>query len=118
MRCSAPMSLVIGGVLVMLAAATEGVGLALLAPLPALLSENARSVGWIGMAVRNGPTAPGLPLSTPVLLAIFVGLIVMRAVFVGLRKLKLSQLGLDFSDLASAGLSSGRRRVVIHGVLG
>ena len=97
-RSIGPMGLVAGGLLVLAAAATEGVGLALLAPLVALLSENAGSAGWIGTTVRGMLATLHLPVSLPGLLAVFIGLIVARAVVVGLRNLVLIKLGLEFVE--------------------
>jgi ATP-binding cassette subfamily C protein len=88
----------LGGLLALVAAATEGIGLALLAPLVALLSENSGSAGWIGRTVRRSLDAVGLPLSFPVLLTVFVALIVLRAVALGLRNISLARLGLEFSE--------------------
>jgi ATP-binding cassette subfamily C protein len=88
----------LGGLLALAAAATEGIGLALLAPLVALLSENRGSGGWIGSTVRRAFDVAGLPLSFPVLLTIFIALIVLRAVAIGLRNLALARLGLEFSE--------------------
>ncbi|HKX11302.1 MAG TPA: ABC transporter ATP-binding protein [Stellaceae bacterium] len=90
--------LVVGAALVLLAAASEGVGLALLAPLVALLSESAGAGGWIGRAAREALGALGLPLSFAPLLALFIGLIGLRAVVVAIRNVKLMRLGLDFSE--------------------
>ena len=90
--------LIVGAALVLLAAASEGVGLALLAPLVAVLGESAGASGWIGRATREALGALSLPLSFAPLLALFIGLIGLRAVVVGLRNVKLMRLGLDFSE--------------------
>ena len=90
--------LLLGTLLVLLSAATEGISLALLAPLVAILSEGTASAGWIGRAARDTLGALGLPLSLPALLTVFIGLIALRAVVVGLRNLTLSWLGLRFSE--------------------
>src|SRR5690348_16333396 len=84
--------LVVGAALVLLAAASEGVGLALLAPLVALLGESAGAGGWIGTVTREALGALGLPLSFAPLLALFIGLIGLRAVVIGLRNFKLMRL--------------------------
>ena len=97
-RSIGPLGLVTGGLLVLAAAATEGIGLALLAPLVVLLSENAGSAGWIGATVRELFAALGLPVSLLGLLTVFIGLIVIRAVLVGLRNLVLIRVGLDFVE--------------------
>lgn len=97
-RCIGPRGLLLGGLLALVAAATEGIGLALLAPLVALLSESSGSAGWIGRTVRRSLDAVGLPLSFPVLLTVFVALIVLRAVALGLRNISLARLGLEFSE--------------------
>ena len=97
-RCIGPKGLMRGGLLSLFAAVTEGIGLALLAPLVALLSESAGSAGWIGRVVRKALDALGLPLSFPILLTVFIALIALRAVAVGLRNLSLARLGLEFSE--------------------
>ena len=97
-RAIGPRRLGAAALLVLLAGATEGLGLALLAPLIEILGDAAGATGRIGAIVRQVLGACGLPVSLPVLLAIFVGLIVLRAVVVALRDIVLARLNLDFAE--------------------
>jgi ATP-binding cassette, subfamily C, bacterial len=81
--------------LVLLASLTEGIGVALLAPLLALLAEDGQS-GWIGAAVARAFAAVGLAPSLPTLLALFVVLVACRAALVRARDVELSDLRLGF----------------------
>src|SRR5262245_18827984 len=73
-------------VLSVAASLTEGAGLALLAPLIAILGAGATSDG-IGRALTDGLAAVGLPPSLPVLIALFVGVVAARAALVRGRDL-------------------------------
>jgi ATP-binding cassette, subfamily C, bacterial len=86
--------LVAGTALVLAAALTDGIGLALLVPLIAVITA---SGSGRGMAARIFG-AVGLLPSLPVLLAAFVGLIALRAVIVRQRDIMLVRLRLDFVD--------------------
>jgi ATP-binding cassette subfamily C protein len=55
-------------------------------------------MGRLGEAVQQALGAIGLPVSLPTLLAIFVGLIVLRTVVMTARDLALARLRLDFID--------------------
>src|SRR5262245_54590497 len=77
-QCVAPSDLTAAMLLGLLAAATEGVGLALLVPLVGAVGDPSGTMGRLGEAVQQGLGAIGLPVSLPTLLAIFVGLIVLR----------------------------------------
>ena len=82
--------------LVSLAATTEGIGLALLVPLVEALGDRGGTMGRLGEAVRHALGAIGLPISLPTLLAIFIGLIVLRTVVLTARDIVLARLRLDF----------------------
>jgi ATP-binding cassette subfamily C protein len=84
--------------LVFLAAATEGVGLALLVPLVAVLGDRGGAMGRLGAAVQHALGVIGLPVSLPILLAIFIGAIVLRSVVQTARDIALARLRLDFVD--------------------
>jgi ATP-binding cassette subfamily C protein len=83
-------------VLILLSAATEGIGLALLVPLVEHFDDSGQVMGGIGFAVRQALGTIGLPVSLSALLAIFVGLIVLRAILVAGRDIMLARLRLDF----------------------
>jgi ATP-binding cassette subfamily C protein len=84
--------------LVLLAAATEGVGLALLVPLVQALGDRGATIGRLGAAVQRALGAIGLPVSLLPLLAIFIGLIALRAVVLTARDITLTRLRLEFID--------------------
>src|SRR5262249_17449866 len=79
------------------ASLTEGVGLALLAPLIGMLGA-ASSSGSMSRALADALAAFGLPLSLPLLIAVFVGLVAGRAIIVRARDIALATLQLDFVD--------------------
>ncbi len=79
------------------ASLTEGVGLALLAPLIAMLGAAAPS-GPASRKLADALGAVGLPLSLPVLIALFVGLVAGRAVVVRGRDVTLAELHFDFVE--------------------
>src|ERR1700722_5188348 len=94
-RLTAHRAQLLAALLSVAASLTEGVGLALLAPLLAMLG----AAGPIGPASRRLADvlgAVGLPLSLPVLVALFVGLVAGRAVVVRGRDVMLTALNLDF----------------------
>jgi len=98
------------GLLVLISAATEGIGLTLLVPLVALLGDVAADSGRIAGAVGAAFAAAGLPLSLPALLAAFIGLVVLRAALLAWRDRVLAQLELDFVDR--------RRSEIYRGIAG
>src|SRR5215467_2483780 len=67
-----PRRLAGSALLVVLGAASEGIGLLLLVPLIALLGDSPAS---IGASAERAFASLGLPLSLPVLLVVFVGVI-------------------------------------------
>jgi ATP-binding cassette, subfamily C, bacterial len=109
-HCVGPSSLVVAGVLIFLAGATEGVGLALLVPLIDLLGDATSQTNRIGTAARQILVGFGVLPSLSGLLVIFVGLIVLRAVVLTLRDITLTRLRLDFVD--------GLRRSMYRAVAG
>ena len=96
--------------LVLMSAATEGIGIALLVPLVDLLDRADGEGGRVAAMVRAVFTAAGMPLSLPVLLALFIGLIVLRAALLAWRDSVLARLELDFVDR--------RRRDVFRAIAG
>ncbi len=97
-RCVGAGELAAAMVLVLLAAMTEGVGLVLLVPIIEVLRDRGGTMGRLGEAVQHALGAIGLPVSLPILLAIFIGLIVLRTVVVTVRDIALARLRLDFVD--------------------
>jgi ATP-binding cassette subfamily C protein len=97
-RCVGAGELAAAMLLVLLGAATEGVGLALLVPIVEVLGDRGRTMGWLGEAVQHALGTIGLPASLPDLLAIFIGLIVLRTVTLTARDIALARLRLDFVD--------------------
>lgn len=87
---------VLAALLSVLASLTEGIGLALLAPLIAMFGA-AAPAGSASRRLADALAAMGLPLSLPVLITLFVGLVAGRAVIMRGRDVKLSELSLDFS---------------------
>lgn len=85
-------------VLVLLGAASEGIGLLLLVPLIALLGDSPSGVGWIGGGAQRVFAGLGLPLSLPVLLLVFVTVMVTRTVVVAQRDIELAKLRVSFAD--------------------
>ena len=67
-------SQVMAALYVLAVSLTEGAGIALLAPLLALLADQGES-SWIQAGVARVFTGAGLPLNLPVLLAIFLGVV-------------------------------------------
>ena len=84
--------------LVLLGAATEGIGLLLLVPLIALLGESPSSVSWIGGGAQRVFADFGLTLSLPALLLLFVAVMVARTVLVAQRDIELAKLRVSFAD--------------------
>ncbi len=84
--------------LVLAAGLTEGVGLALLAPLVALIGDGKTLAGPITDALTRVLGVVGLPLSLPVLIAIFVGLMTCRTILVRGRDVALARLRSDFVE--------------------
>src|SRR5271165_753581 len=84
-RCVGAGEVAAAMVLVLLAAMTEGVGLVLLVPIIEVLGDRGGTMGRLGEAVQHALGAIGLPVSLPILLAIFIGLIVLRTVVVTVR---------------------------------
>jgi ATP-binding cassette subfamily C protein len=95
-QCVRPAALTAALVLVLLSAATEGIGLALLVPLVQSLSDSGQVIGGLGFAVRQTLSIVGLPVSLSALVTVFVGLIVFRAILVAARDITLTRLRLDF----------------------
>jgi len=79
------------------ASLTEGIGLALLAPLIGILGPPAPR-GSINRTLADALAALGLPLSLPILIAIFVALVAGRSVIVRGRDVALAALHLDFVE--------------------
>jgi ATP-binding cassette, subfamily C, bacterial len=88
---------VVTGLLSIAASLTEGISLALLAPLIGMLGA-AQPSGSISRSLADTLTAFGLPLSLPLLIAVFVALVAGRAVIVRVRDVALAALHLDFVD--------------------
>jgi ATP-binding cassette, subfamily C, bacterial len=97
-RSVSPSRLGLGTLLLLLGAASEGIGLLLLVPLVALLGDSPSSTGWIGAAARRVFASVGLPLSLPVVLLIFVAVMVARTVLVAQRDIQLANLRVSFAD--------------------
>lgn len=76
---------------------TEGLGLTLLAPLVGLLGDG-KPQGTIATAVTRFLSALGLPLSLPVLIGGFIGLVVLRALVTGWRDITLETLSSNFIE--------------------
>jgi ATP-binding cassette, subfamily C, bacterial len=76
---------------------TEGLGLTLLAPLVGLLGEG-KPQNAVAVAVTRFLSALGLPLSLPVLIAGFVGIVVLRAIVTGWRDITLETLSSNFIE--------------------
>jgi ATP-binding cassette, subfamily C, bacterial len=98
-QCVGPSALAAALVLVLLSAATEGIGLALLVPLVQSFGDSGQVIGGLGFAVRQALSTVGLPASLSALLAVFVGLIVLRAILVAVRDITLARLRLDFINV-------------------
>ena len=96
-RSVTPRAQLLAALLSVAASLTEGVGLALLAPLIAMLGAAAPS-GPASRKLADALGAVGLPLSLPVLIALFVGLVAGRAVVVRGRDVTLAELHLDFVE--------------------
>ena len=67
-QCVRPAALAAALVLVLLSAATEGIGLALLLPLVQSFGDSGQVIGGLGFAVRQALSTVGLPVSLPILL--------------------------------------------------
>ena len=93
-----PSRLAGGALLVLLGAASEGIGLLLLVPLVALLGASPSSVGGIGAGAQRVFAGLGLTLSLPVLLLVFVAVMVVRTVLIAQRDIELAKLRVSFSD--------------------
>jgi len=93
-----PRRLAGSALLVVLGAASEGIGLFLLVPLIALLGDSPASVGGIGSSAQRAFASLGLPLSLPVLLVVFVAVIMARTVLVAQRDIELASLRVAFAD--------------------
>jgi len=89
---SVPVTLQLGALFLMLGASlTEGVGIALLGPLVALLGDRANS-GPMGEAAASLLHALGLELNLPLVIAIFMIAILCRAAFVRKRDMVIFDL--------------------------
>jgi ATP-binding cassette subfamily C protein len=96
-RCVTTDKLAVALLLVLLAAMTEGVGLALLVPLVESFGDHGNT-GRLGEIVRSTLGTIGLPITLATLFTVFVGLIVLRAVVLTARDIALSHLRIDFID--------------------
>src|SRR5262249_39394015 len=85
------------GALALLASLTEGLGLTLLAPLIGLLGDG-RSQGAFAIQAARLLAAFGLPLSLPVLIAVFVALVSFRAIVAGRREVAMETLKAAFIE--------------------
>lgn len=81
---------------VLLAGATDGIGLLLLAPLIDAM-DAAAPRGTVAIEVSRLLAVIGLSPSLPVLLAVFVGLVVVRGWIIRWREIALTRLRLDFT---------------------
>ena len=91
------------GLLSVIASLTEGLGLTLLAPLVGLLG-NGNSHGTVAVAVTRFLAVLGLPLSLPVLIGGFVGIVILRTIVAGLRDIALETLSSIFIERLRAQL--------------
>ena len=103
LHCAGRGRLAAGAVFVLLAGATEGISLALLVPLIALLSDSSGATGMFAIAARRAFEAAGLSLSMPALVMVFVTLVVARAIVLGMRDVSLEQLQLQFINSLRGG---------------
>ena len=83
--------------LALLASLTEGIGLTLLAPLIALLGSGRPQSTLAANAARFLSTF-GLPLSLPVLIGAFIGLVVFRTLVTGARDITTTRLQAMFVE--------------------
>jgi ATP-binding cassette subfamily C protein len=97
-ECVAAREIAAAMLLVLLAATTEGIGLALLVPLVEVLGDRGETMGRLGKAVQRALGATGLPTTLPTLLVIFIGLIVLRTIVLTARDVALARLRLNFID--------------------
>jgi ATP-binding cassette subfamily C protein len=95
-HCIGAGELALASVLVLLAGAMEGIGLALLAPLVDLLSQSSSETSRIGAATRHVLSTFKVPLSLPILLTVFIALVVLRTMLVAFRDIALDRLRLNF----------------------
>ena len=94
---SIPLRAQLGALLLVVGASlTEGVGITLLAPLLALLSDSTTNAAPARMAELLN--AVGLPVSLPLVLCIFVAAVVLRAAFVHQRDVAIFDLQYSFND--------------------
>jgi ATP-binding cassette subfamily C protein len=93
-----PLRLTVCGLLILLGALTEGISLILLVPLVELISDTRAPLGWIGRLLSHAPAAVGLPVSLPVLLLAFVGLVATRSIIIAVRDIELGRLRTIFTD--------------------
>jgi ATP-binding cassette subfamily C protein len=94
----------LASVLVLLAGAMEGIGLALLAPLVDLLNDSSSGTSRIGAATRQVLSNFNVPLSLPILLTIFIALVVLRTMLVASRDIAFDRLRLHFVNELRRGL--------------
>ena len=85
------------GLLSVVASLTEGLGLTLLAPLVGLLG-NGKSQSTIAVVASRFLATLGLPLSLPVLIGGFVGIVVLRTIVGGFRDIALETLSSNFIE--------------------
>jgi len=93
-----PLRLAVCGLLILLGALTEGISLVLLVPLVELVSETPAPLGRLGTALARVPAALDIPVSVPVLLLAFVGLVVARSITIAARDTELGRLRTLFTD--------------------
>ena len=90
--------------LVVGASLTEGVGLALLAPLIALIGNSGKPGGAIGEVTTRALESIGLPVSLPPLIVIFVALVTCRSIIMWRRDVTLADLRSNFVEALRARL--------------
>ena len=77
---------------------TEGIGLALLAPLIALIGSSGKPAGAIGEITTRALESVGLPVSLATLIVIFVALVTCRTIIVWRRDVALADLRSHFVE--------------------
>jgi ATP-binding cassette, subfamily C, bacterial len=90
--------------LVVGAGITEGMGLALLAPLIALIGSSGKPGGAIGEITTRALQSVGLPVSLSTLIVIFVALVTCRTIIVWRRDVTLADLRSRFVEVLRARL--------------
>ena len=78
-------------------ALTEGAGLAMLGPLLAVVSGQGHE-GWISSALTHALSAIGMPVSMPILLALFFGIVAFRAFCLHWRDIVLFDLSVELTS--------------------